>query len=179
MNCLNPPIKSERIIQLKKSQPILNNLSCLLTNDLTSIINDKSKVEEIVKELDALKNASSMITYTEWSKKKSERSTGLISTKTVLTDSMNIFCTKFSEEISVSIPKEKLIKKSDCYCLFDIKNLQQHMELVHVQSRGTKRLRQEASTCDNVVTLQIDWSENYHLQQARQERCKLLYKFRH
>ncbi|CAF5173499.1 unnamed protein product, partial [Rotaria magnacalcarata] len=73
MSYLNPQIKSERINQLKNSHPILNNLSTLLNDDITSVTNDKNKVEEILKELDSLKNASFTITYTEWIKKKSEK----------------------------------------------------------------------------------------------------------
>ena len=45
------------------------------------------------------------------------------------------------------------------------------MEMVHAQFKGAKFLRQVALSCGNIITLQIDWAENYHLQQARQGRC--------
>ncbi len=47
------------------------------------------------------------------------------------------------------------------------------MSFVRAQFKGAKLIRQLALTNDNVITLQIDWSENYHLKQAREERCKL------
>ncbi len=48
------------------------------------------------------------------------------------------------------------------------------MEFVRAQFKGAKLFRQSVLTNDNVITLQIDWSENYHLKQAREERCKSL-----
>ncbi|CAF2801426.1 unnamed protein product [Rotaria sp. Silwood2] len=108
MTCLNPQLKSERINQLKNVNPLLNYLSSLLTNDLTSIINDEKTVNEILEELHRLKK------------------------------------------------------------------LQNHMEYVHAQFKGAKFFRQSALTNNNVVTLQIDWSENYHLKQVREERCEFL-----
>jgi len=46
------------------------------------------------------------------------------------------------------------------------------LQLVHAQFRGAKLLRQLALTNANVITMQIDWSENYNLKQAREERCE-------
>ncbi|CAF3378161.1 unnamed protein product [Rotaria sp. Silwood2] len=73
MTCLNPQLKSERINQLKNVNPLLNYLSSLLTNDLTSIINDEKTVNEILEELHRLKAETFMITYVEWIKRKSEK----------------------------------------------------------------------------------------------------------
>ena len=83
ITCLNPQIKPKRINQLKNSYPILNNLSRLLKNDITSMINDKNNVEEILKELDSLKKASFAMTYTEWILKICGKGSGFNSTKTV------------------------------------------------------------------------------------------------
>ena len=74
-----------------------------MTNDLISIINDEMKVKDVLKELNLLKKQTLTITYVEWIKKKSEKSSGLHSVKTTITDKMDAFCTKFIEEISVSI----------------------------------------------------------------------------
>ncbi|CAF3938553.1 unnamed protein product [Rotaria sp. Silwood1] len=106
MTYLNTQLKSERISQLKNVNPLLNYLSSLLTNDLASIINDEKTVNEILEELHRRKAETFMITYVEWIKRKSERSSGLISTKTTITDKIEIFCTKFSEEITVSISQK-------------------------------------------------------------------------
>ncbi|CAF4143862.1 unnamed protein product, partial [Rotaria sp. Silwood1] len=43
------------------------------------------------------------------------------------------------------------------------------MELVRVQFKSAKLIRQLALTSDSVATIQLDWSKNYHLKQARQE----------
>ncbi|CAF2787534.1 unnamed protein product [Rotaria sp. Silwood2] len=67
-----------------------------------------------------------------------------------MTDKLDVCCSKFSDEIS---------------------KLQKHMELVYAQFKGAKLIRQSALTSDNVITLLIDWSENYNLKQAREERC--------
>jgi hypothetical protein len=101
--CLNPQIKFERIIQLKNKHPVLNRLSSLMTNDLMSVTNDQEKIKEIMRELNLLKTETFIITYVEWIKKKSEKSSGFISTKTTATDTMELFCLKFSKEIFVSI----------------------------------------------------------------------------
>ena len=45
------------------------------------------------------------------------------------------------------------------------------MALVYAQFKGAKLIRQSALTNDNIITLHIDWSENYNLKQAREERC--------
>ncbi|CAF3901771.1 unnamed protein product, partial [Rotaria sp. Silwood1] len=129
MKCLNPQIKSDRINQLKNKYPAFNCLSSLMTNDLTSIIDDKKKVEEILKELDFLKAEPFTINDVEWIKK--------------------------SEELS---------------------DLQQYMELVRLQFKSAKLIRQLALTSDSVATIQLDWSENYHLKQTRQERSAYYYE---
>ncbi|CAF5000863.1 unnamed protein product, partial [Rotaria sp. Silwood1] len=105
MKCLNPQIKSDRINQLKNKYPVFNCLLSLMTNDLTSIIDDKKKVEEILKELDFLKAEPFTINDVEWIKKK---------------------------------------------------DLQKHMELVRVQFKSAKLIRQLALTSDSVATIQLD-----------------------
>ncbi|CAF4441840.1 unnamed protein product, partial [Rotaria magnacalcarata] len=155
MTCLNPQIKVQRINQIKANHPILNNLSTLLTNDIASTANDKKKVEEILNEVNFLKEESFPITYVEWIQKRSERSSGLISTKATMTDKLAVFCKKLSDEIL---------------------KLHKHLDLVHTQFNGAKLYRQSALTIDNVVTLQIDWSENYNLKQTREERSAYYYE---
>ena len=39
------------------------------------------------------------------------------------------------------------------------------MKYVRAQFKGAKLIRQSALTSDNVITMQLDWSENYHLKQ--------------
>ncbi|CAF3793777.1 unnamed protein product [Rotaria sp. Silwood1] len=50
------------------------------------------------------------------------------------------------------------------------------MELVYAQFKSAKLIRQSALTSDNVITLHIDWSENYNLKQAREERSAYYYE---
>ncbi|CAF3809581.1 unnamed protein product [Rotaria magnacalcarata] len=117
MSYLNPQIKSERINQLKNSHPILNNLSTLLNDDITSVTNDKNKVEEILKELDSLKNASFTITYTEWIKKKSEKEPS----RTYGNGTCSIQSAYYYEQ-QVSISAGYVLKKNNCFsfdCLSD------------------------------------------------------------
>ncbi|CAF2859410.1 unnamed protein product [Rotaria sp. Silwood2] len=52
-------------------------------------------------------------------------------------------------------------------------DFQQHMKLVRVQLKNAELIRQLALTNDNVAIIQLDWLENYHVKQARQECCKI------
>jgi len=107
ITCLNPQIKAERINQLKHKHSILSGLSSLIGDDLILVASDDKNVEDILKELNLLKAESFMVTYVEWAQIKSHRSSGLISTKKTMTNEFGVFCSKLSDEIAVSISKEK------------------------------------------------------------------------
>ncbi|CAF4500173.1 unnamed protein product, partial [Didymodactylos carnosus] len=121
----------------------------LISPELSNIVTDKTKVKQIVNELNNLKGEKFNITYTEWQRKKSENSSGPISTKTVLIDTMETFIPKFIDEIN---------------------NLADHIDRVRSQFRAAKQARNDAVTSDDIITLQLDWSEHYSLRQSREER---------
>ena len=100
---LNPQIKAERINQLKHNHPILNGVSSFLGNDLTPVVCDENKIQDILKELNLPKTESFSITYVEWVQIKSARSSDLILTKRTMTNKFSAFCTNLIDEINVSI----------------------------------------------------------------------------
>ncbi len=44
------------------------------------------------------------------------------------------------------------------------------MRRIREQYRGAKMAKEQAKTEDDVATIQLDWSENYNLKQAREEK---------
>ncbi|CAF1460941.1 unnamed protein product [Adineta ricciae] len=78
-----------------------------------------------------------------------------ISTKTTITSPISDFVDKFTTEIE---------------------DLEKHIDRVRQQFRAAKKAREVALEEENVATIQLDWSENYNLKQARQEKASYYYE---
>ncbi|CAF3119734.1 unnamed protein product [Rotaria sp. Silwood2] len=104
----------------------------------------KSKQKDFTSNLATLKHEQFNITYSEWIKKKNEQSNVPISTKTIITSSISDF------------------------------DSTHHIDRVCQQFRAAKQARQMAIEEDNTVTIHLDWSENFNLKHARQEKVTML-----
>ncbi len=60
------------------------------------------------------------------------------------------------------------VRKCDLFSV--VQTLASHIHRIREQFRAAKMSKEEAKVEDGIATIQLDWSENYHLQQAREEK---------
>ncbi|CAF1283943.1 unnamed protein product [Adineta steineri] len=147
--CINPQMKLEKLQNLKSRHSIIKTVLIDGLTDITELVTDEIKTKYFINNLATLKHEQFNITYSEWVKKKNEQSNVPISTKTTITSSMADFVNKFVNEIE---------------------NLTHHIDRVRQQFRAAKQAKQMAIEQDDTVTIHLDWSENFNLKQARQEK---------
>ncbi|CAF4393386.1 unnamed protein product, partial [Rotaria magnacalcarata] len=147
--CLNPQLKLEKLQRIKFLYPVLKALLPDGLTDITDLVTDEIKTKDFLDNLVKLEDEQFNITYTEWTKKKNYKSNVPVSIKTTLTSSISDFITKFSKEIN---------------------DLVSHIDRVRQQFRAAKQARQMATEQEDTITIQLDWSENFKLKQARQEK---------
>ncbi|CAF1379784.1 unnamed protein product [Didymodactylos carnosus] len=153
--CLNPQLKLEKLQRIKFLHPVLKALLPDGLTDMTDLVTDEIKTKDFLDNLVKLEDDQFNITYTEWTKKKNDTSNVPVSTKTTLTSSISDFITKFSKEIN---------------------DLVSHIDRVRQQFRAAKQARQMATEQEDTITIQLDWSENFKLKQARQEKASYYYE---
>ncbi|CAF4958617.1 unnamed protein product, partial [Rotaria sp. Silwood1] len=147
--CLSPQMKLEKLQRTKFLYTVLKTLLPDGVTDITDFVTDEIKTKDFLDNLVKLKDEQFNITYTEWIKKKYNKSNVPVSTKTTFTSSIVDFITKFSKEIN---------------------DLVSHINRVHQQFRAAKEAGQIAMEQEDTITIHLDWSENFKLKQARQEK---------
>ena len=78
-----------------------------------------------------------------------------------------------SKKMVLSLPMPKFTKK----LITELKVLKDHLYHVHMQFKAFKNAQEHASTYMNVATLQMDWSENPTLTQAREEKSAYYHNY--
>ena len=171
MTCLNPELKLERLQRINKISAV--NVEEIfssdekfekLKNDLLSLKPDPQK-EKKRKELDDIlrqqetddvedrsRDSPDKIKYTEWGKVKylnKNKKTAYRSRKQYL-------------ELPISLFIDSLLKEMD--------ELKSHLYRAHMQYRAFKEKRARAENTDHVLTIQMDWSENQKVRQAKEEK---------
>ncbi|CAF5060309.1 unnamed protein product, partial [Rotaria sp. Silwood1] len=151
VTCLNPQMKFEKLQNLKSRYSIIKSVLIDGLTDITELVTDEIKTKDFKSNLAILKDEQFTITYSEWIKKKNDESNILVSTKTTITSFIADFVNKFTNEIE---------------------NLTHHIDRMRQQFRAAKNARQMAMEEDDVATIHLDWSENFKLKQARQDKGK-------
>lgn len=94
-------MKLEKLQRLKFLYSVLKALLPDGLTDITDLVTDEIKTKDFLNNLVKLKEEQFHITYTEWIKKKCDKSKVPVSTKTTITSSISDFITKFINEINV------------------------------------------------------------------------------
>ncbi|CAF4530858.1 unnamed protein product, partial [Didymodactylos carnosus] len=139
--CLNPQIKLEKLIRTRKLVSI--------DTDLSYILNDDTKTNNLKTKLNELRKQQENISYIEWEKEKLPNQSAPVSKKTYCTSSLNDFVGNFLSEIDI---------------------LGEHVQRIKAQFSAFKQARLDALNTDDIVTIQMVWSESFVLKQAREER---------
>ncbi|CAM4988858.1 unnamed protein product, partial [Rotaria socialis] len=125
--------------------------------DLYDLAKDEIKINEFKDNLTKLdkEDEEILVTFCEWQKIKALNFTAPVSTKVSMSISMKEFIKKFIIEVDV---------------------LTQHIRRMPEQFRAAKAAKEQAKENTQVATIQIDWSENYNLKQAREEKGAYYYE---
>ena len=70
-------------------------------------------------------------------------------------------------KISRKVPVSKKFCRFVIILSRELNKLKQHLKRVHTQYKAFKVAREEAVSEEDIVTVQIDWSENVKMRQAR------------
>jgi hypothetical protein len=163
--CLNPQLKYEKLTQLK--HPSVKKFMLGARADLSEMVKDEDVLRNFKLVLLSFKSENFNVTYSEWQKQKKPNCIAAVSTKMILIVSIEDFLKKFFSEIKVGFAGEnKWIRKSAP----NIQTLKDHFHWVHEQFRAAKAAKVAAKEQDGVATIQLDWSENYNLKQAGEEK---------
>lgn len=154
--CLNPELKlkalSSKLKVLKKEKERDHQTFQYSTEEISAITVelDSDSIADIIKIVETMKLEGD-ITFTEWKSVANPLSKkgGTVSRK--MQTNM-----KFSEFFSV------LIKQLNI--------MMEHLKRCHIQFSAFKKARLEAVDNAEVATIQMDWSENPKLRQAKEER---------
>ena len=77
---------------------------------------------------------------------------------------------KGEQKISRKNVMKKPYQKFKKQLVKELHTLQDHLHRVHSQYKAFKMAREEASSNQNVATIQVDWSENAKMCQSRKEK---------
>ncbi|CAF1605264.1 unnamed protein product [Didymodactylos carnosus] len=155
ISCLNPQMKYEKLYHLKQKNQVVRTHLDGYPCDLSEIVKDEQKTNEFKENLMKLDKENFNVIYCEWQKKKLPNCVALVSTKVTETQTIHNFLKKFIAEIGI---------------------LANHVHKIREQYRAAKQAKEEAKGNDSVATIQLDWSENYHLQQTREEKGAFYYE---
>lgn len=94
-------MKLEKLQRLQQKHPILKSICVNDLTDITDLVTNEAKTNDFLNNLATLKNESFCITYTEWTKKKYDKSNVAVSTKVAITSPIVDFTNKFINQINV------------------------------------------------------------------------------
>ncbi|CAF3451066.1 unnamed protein product [Rotaria socialis] len=155
MTCLNPQLKYEKLHQLKRKYACIKVIVDSTPIDLYDLAKDEMKINEFKDNLAELDTEDILVTFCEWQKLKAVNFTAPVSTKVSMSISMKEFIKKFIIEVDV---------------------LTQHIRRMPEQFRAAKAAKEQAKENTQVAKIQLDWSENYNLKQAREEKGAYYYE---
>ena len=171
ITCLNPELKLERLRKLNEIS-VLNVEEAVsstekyekLKEDLQSLKPNPEKerkrnnLDQILLQQDSAakkvvqKGKVDTITFTEWGKEKYVSKKGKTAPR--------------SRKLHLTLPMASFIDR----LLKELDLLREHLHRAHIQYKAFKEKRIRAQTTENVLTIQIDWSENPKVRQASEEK---------
>ena len=151
VKCLNPELKLERLAKVKRD-------ASLCISESTS----EEEFQESIRKIKQIKTRKrDTIEYVEWQ---------LVDSPYTSTKKVSSKKPKKGNEVS----RKKNVIQSKSALLKDlVKELQarqDHLHNCHAQFKAFKEAREDAMNNSTVATIQIDWSENANMTQAREEK---------
>ena len=142
--CLNPELKVEAFYHNKFWAEMV---------DLEEIMKSEEELSNLLKRIDETgeEKKEESITFHEWTK---------------VPNPLSPKGCKISRKMPRALKMGEFVKQLGA----EIKAMKEHLHRAHMQYRAFKEARVEAQNDPAVITVQIDWSENAKLCQAREEK---------
>ena len=146
--CLNPELKLEKLPKLKKiEEGLQENMD---DEKFAKLIQNIESLQEIEKAVDT--DVEEEITFPEWQKVENPKSKKKGS--------------KISRKVQSTLKMSRFIK----LLVNELTTLKDHLHRVHMQFKAFKDAREQATRDVTIATIQVDWSENTALRQAKEEK---------